>query len=119
MESLSSINSMVNSIVWGTPMIMLLLGTGIVLTLVTKGIQFIRFPFAIRQVLGKTESTGASEGTVSSFQALATSLSATVGVGNIAGVSTAIVLGGPGAVLWVFLSGLLGMATNRGKPDSR
>ena len=111
MESLSSINSMVNSIVWGTPMIMLLLGTGIVLTLVTKGIQFIRFPFAIRQVLGKTESTGASEGTVSSFQALATSLSATVGVGNIAGVSTAIVLGGPGAVLWVFLSGLLGMAT--------
>ena len=111
MESLSSINSMVNSIVWGTPMIMLLLGTGIVLTLVTKGIQFIRFPFAIRQVLGKTESTEASEGTVSSIQALATSLSATVGVGNIAGVSTAIVLGGPGAVLWVFLSGLLGMAT--------
>lgn len=111
MESLSSINSMVNSIVWGTPMIMLLLGTGIVLTLVTKGIQFIRFPFAIRQVLGKTKSTEASEGTVSSIQALATSLSATVGVGNIAGVSTAIVLGGPGAVLWVFLSGLLGMAT--------
>lgn len=92
-------------------MIAALVGTGIVLTFATRGIQFHRFPFAVRQVFGRTKSKSAGEGTVTSFQALSTSLAATVGVGNIAGVSTAIAAGGPGTLFWLFISGVFGMAT--------
>lgn len=92
-------------------MMALLLGAGLVLTVATGGVQIRRFPFAVRQVLGSLRSRGEGEGTISPFQALATSLSATVGVGNIAGVSMAIASGGPGAVFWMFASAVLGMAT--------
>lgn len=111
METLVEINSAANSIVWGLPMIVSLIGVGILLTAVTRGIQFFRFPFAVRQVLGGLGSKPAGEGTVTPFQALSTSLAATVGVGNIAGVSTAIASGGPGVLFWLFVSGLVGMAT--------
>ena len=110
MDWFLELNSSVNSIVWGPPMMVLLIGTGIFLTFATRGVQFRRFLFATRQVLGAGRKAG-GEGTVSPFQALATSLSATVGVGNIAGVSIAIATGGPGAVLWMFLTGVVGMAT--------
>ena len=92
-------------------MLALLIGAGLVLTVATGGVQFRRFPFAIREVLGKLFTKSAGEGTVTPFQALATSLASTVGVGNIAGVSTAISLGGPGALFWMFFSGVVGMAT--------
>lgn len=111
MEILFAINSKVNPIVWGLPMIVALVGAGILLTVATRGIQFYRFPFAVRQVLGGLRSKPAGEGTVTPFQALSTSLAATVGVGNIAGVSTAIASGGPGVLFWLFISGLAGMAT--------
>jgi len=110
MDWLLELNSTVNNIVWGTPMLVVLVGSGVILTVVTKGIQFRRFAYAVRQVLtGRRHPL--AQGTVSPFQALATSLSATVGVGNIAGVSIAIATGGPGAVFWMFITGLVGMAT--------
>lgn len=110
MDWLLELNSTVNDIVWGTPMLVVLVGSGVILTVVTKGIQFRRFAYAVRQVLtGRRHPL--AQGTVSPFQALATSLSATVGVGNIAGVSIAIATGGPGAVFWMFMTGLVGMAT--------
>jgi len=92
-------------------MIVLLVGTGLILTVSTGGIQFRRLGFAFREVLGNLGHSGEGEGTVSPFQAVATSLASTVGVGNIAGVSSAIAVGGPGAVFWLAVSGALGMAT--------
>ena len=92
-------------------MLLLLIGAGVILTIATHGVQFVRFGFAMREVLGKIFAPGEGEGTVRPFQALAASLSSTVGVGNIAGVATAISLGGPGALFWMWFSGVVGMAT--------
>ncbi len=92
-------------------MVVLLMGTGLLLTVLTKGIQFRKLPFAFQEVLGKLFRRSKGEGSVSPFQALSTALASTVGVGNIAGVATAIFLGGPGALFWLLVSGLLGMAT--------
>ena len=89
----------------------LLMGAGIVLTLATGGVQFARLAFAFRTVFGKLLARGPADGSVTPFQALATALASTVGVGNIAGVATAISLGGPGALFWLMVSGVLGMAT--------
>lgn len=111
MEFIAEINQRVNAVVWGAPMLVLLIGTGVLLTVLTRGIQFRRFGFAFREVFGKILHRGPGEGTVRPFQALATALASTVGVGNIAGVSTAIHLGGPGALFWLIVSGLLGMVT--------
>ncbi len=110
-EWIAGINNQLNAVVWGPPMIVLLIGTGLLLTVMTRGIQFRRLPFAFREVLGGLSRRRSGEGTVRPFQALATALASTVGVGNIAGVSTAVAAGGPGAVFWLILSGLLGMAT--------
>ena len=83
-----------------------------VLTVVTGGVQFRYLPFALREVLGKLLQKGSTEpGSVSPFQAVATALASTVGVGNIAGVATAISIGGPGALFWLWVSGVLGMCT--------
>ena len=81
------------------------------LTFVTRGVQFTQTAFAFREVLGKLFRPGTGEGTVTPFQALSTALASTVGVGNIAGVSTAIFLGGPGSLVWLLVSGMVGMAT--------
>lgn len=110
MDWLFRLNESLNSFVWGPFMLFLLMGSGACLTLATRGVQFRRFAFAVRQVI-RSGRTLRGEGTVSPFQALATSLSATIGVGNIAGVSIAIATGGPGAVFWMVVSGVLGMAT--------
>jgi AGCS family alanine or glycine:cation symporter len=111
MERIVDIHSRINGFVWGTPLIVILMGTGLFLTIWTYGIQFRRFGFAFREVLGKLRFRGAGTGTVSPFQAVATALASTVGVGNIAGVATAIHLGGPGALFWLLVSGLFGMCT--------
>jgi len=97
--------------VWGWPMLALLLGTGLLITVVTGAVQLRRLGFALREVLARITRPGGGKGDVRPFQAVATALASTVGVGNIAGVATAICLGGPGAVFWLWVSGLLGMAT--------
>jgi len=110
-ETLQRLNSTLNGYVWGWPMIALLMGTGLLLTILTSVIQLRRLGFALREVLGKIARRGGGKGDVRPFQALATALASTVGVGNIAGVATAIFIGGPGAVFWLWVSGLFGMAT--------
>src|SRR5690554_5525121 len=100
----------VSDLLWGWPMIVLLLGTGIYLTLLLKRLQFRLLRHALWLALVKRKEEGA-EGDISHFQALMTALAATVGVGNIAGVATAIASGGPGALFWMWVTGLFGMAT--------
>ncbi|MDW7674021.1 MAG: sodium:alanine symporter family protein [Bacillota bacterium] len=89
-------------------MLILLVGTGIFLTIRLKGLQFTKLLYAHKLIFTKDEN---SEGDISHFQALTTALAATIGTGNIAGVATAIFLGGPGAVFWMWMTGLVGMAT--------
>jgi AGCS family alanine or glycine:cation symporter len=110
-ETITSANAWLNSLVWGPPMLILLMGTGLLLTILTGAVQFRHMGTALREVLGKLRHKGTGEGSVSPFGAVATALASTVGVGNIAGVATAIVLGGPGALFWLWVSGLLGMCT--------
>lgn len=97
--------------VWGAPLIILLLGTGIYLTILLKGLQFRTLFSSLYLALIKRKEYGAHPGDISHFQALMTALSATVGTGNIAGVASAIAIGGPGALFWMWLTGLFGMAT--------
>jgi len=111
METFNTWERTVNGIVWGGPMIVLLMGTGVLLTIVTGGAQFRYLGFALKEVLGKLTEKSTGAGDVTPFQAVATALASTVGVGNIAGVATAITLGGPGAVFWLWVSGVLGMCT--------
>lgn len=99
-----------NKLVWGVPMLSLILGTGIFLTLGLKFMPILKISFAFKQLLrGRTGNEELGE--LSGFQALMTSLSATIGTGNIAGVATAIALGGPGALFWMWCTALVGMAT--------
>lgn len=111
LESITSANNWLNSLVWGVPMLVLLMGTGLLLLFVTGGVQFRHLHTALGEVLGKLRNRSAGAGNVTPFQAVATALASTVGVGNIAGVATAITLGGPGALFWLWVSGLLGMGT--------
>jgi len=108
MQALEEIISTLSSIVWGPPMLALLVGTGLYLTIILKGMQFRALPHAFRLVLHKDHG---HEGDISHFAALMTALAATVGIGNIVGVATAITMGGPGAVFWMWMTGLVGMAT--------
>jgi len=99
----------INSIVWGPIMLTLLLGTGVFLTIGLRGQTITRIPFAFRQLFKGRKGSG--EGEISPFNALMTALSSTVGTGNIAGVATAIGIGGPGALFWMWCTALVGMAT--------
>ena len=101
--------------VWGPYMLVLLVGTGVFLTLRLMFLQFRLLPFAFKQVFGKHDKAKSSDGDISQFGALMTALSATIGTGNIAGVATACVLGGPGAVFWMWMTALVGMATKYGE----
>ena len=107
MELITGFVNELDGLVWGWPMIILLLGTHIIMTVCTGGIQR-KIGTAIK--LSVTKDTEA-EGEVSQFGALATALASTIGTGNIIGVGTAIYLGGPGAVLWCWLTGVFGIAT--------
>ena len=108
MATLSNFLQQVNRLVWGIPLICLLLGTGIYFTCRLKFLQFAKLPLAFKLMMEKSDDT---EGDVSSFQALCTALSSTIGTGNIVGVATAIIAGGPGALFWMWVSALFGMAT--------
>jgi len=117
LDVLLSINSQINDIVWGIPALTLLVGTGIIMTILTKGFQFIRFGHMWKETIGslfrKKEILKNNEAnSISQFQALCTALSATIGTGNIAGIAYAITMGGPGAVFWMWVAAIFGMMTN-------
>jgi AGCS family alanine or glycine:cation symporter len=115
-EFILNINTKINSVVWGPPMLIALIAVGIFLTVITKSVQFTKFVVVMRETLGKVFRKGPkAEGDVTPFQALTVAMGGTVGVGNIAGVATAIALGGPGAIFWMWISGLVGMATKFGE----
>lgn len=109
LETINSILGAIDDFVWGIPLIVLILAVGIFLTIRLKGLQITKLPKAIKYIL-KNESSG-DTGEVSSFGALCTALSATIGTGNIVGVATALVAGGPGALFWMWIAALLGTAT--------
>lgn len=111
MEELNAIIGKISGFIWGWPMIILLLGTHLYMTVRLRFPQ-LRIGTAIR--LSFTKDQGAS-GDVSAFGALATALAATIGTGNIVGVATAVTLGGPGAVLWCWITGVFGMSTKYGE----
>ena len=112
MELATGIIEQLNGIVWGPPMLVLLLGVGLYLTIGLKFMPIQKIPFAF-QMLGQGTKPGdkAEAGDVTPFGALMTALSATVGTGNIAGVAAAIAIGGPGALFWMWVTALVGMAT--------
>ena len=99
----------IDDFIWGLPLIILILAVGIFLTIRLRGLQITKLPLAIRHIIAN-EKDG-KEGEVSSFGALCTALSATIGTGNIVGVATALVAGGPGALFWMWVAALLGTAT--------
>ena len=110
--TISDIVDYLNGIAWGPWMLILLVGTGIYLTVRSGFFQFTKFGYAMKNTIGKVFSKqSAGEGEVTPFQAVTTALAATVGTGNIAGVTGAIAVGGPGAVFWMWVSALFGMMT--------
>lgn len=112
LEFITELNLAVNHLVWGVPAMVCIIGVGLILTLRTGFIQIRKFPASIKATLGKLfHKEEAAEGAMTPFQAVCTALASTVGTGNIAGVAGAIALGGPGAVFWMWVSALLGMAT--------
>jgi AGCS family alanine or glycine:cation symporter len=105
MEELNAVVGTVGSFAWGPIMIVLLVGTGIWLTFGTRVVQFRKLIHAFKLLFSKDQS---ADGDITPFQALMTSLSATIGTGNIAGVATAIASGGPGAIFWMWVTGAVG-----------
>lgn len=120
LEVIAKVNSAINSVVWGWPMIILILGTGIYLTIRTKLLQVRKFGASwgetiiptVKTIGKKQKGVQKKENTVSPFEAFATAISGTVGTGNIIGVTSAIMSGGPGAVFWMWISAFFGMVTN-------
>ena len=108
MESFIPVLNAIDSFMWGPPLITLLVGTGIYLTIRLHLLQVFRLPLALRLIF-KAQNKG--EGDVSSFKALCVALAATVGTGNIVGVATAVKVGGPGAIFWMWMAAFFGMAT--------
>lgn len=108
MDAINQFFAGLSKILWGPWLLILLVGTGIWLTILLKGIQFRLLPYALRLTFSRER---AGKGDVSHFGALMISLAATIGVGNIAGVATAVAAGGPGAVVWMWITALFGMAT--------
>ncbi len=116
-ETIARINGAVNDFVWGVPVLTLLIATGVLMTVVTRVFQVTHFGHWMKHTIGsifKKHVSGHTDdsGSISQFQALCTALAATVGVGNIAGVATAIVSGGPGSIFWMWLAAFVGMMTN-------
>ena len=109
LQTINSVLTKVDDFVWGIPLIVLILATGLFLTIRLKGLQVTKFPLAIKNLLSNEKS--GNDGEVSSFAALCTALSATIGTGNIVGVATAIVAGGPGALFWMWMAAIVGTAT--------
>ncbi|MEM8727897.1 MAG: sodium:alanine symporter family protein [Chlamydiota bacterium] len=113
MNQWESFTTIVFNWVWSPPLLILISGVGIYLTLVTRGIQFRYLWYAHRLAFSRHDAQ--AEGDISHFQALMTALSGTIGIGSITGVATAIAIGGPGALFWMWTAALLGMATKFGE----
>ena len=112
LETISSINQVVNDFIWGVPAMVCIIGVGILLSVRTNFIQIRKFPYAIKTTIGRMfKKKEAGDGAMTPFQAVCTALAGTVGTGNIAGVAGAIAIGGPGAVFWMWCSAVLGMCT--------
>ena len=114
MEMILNVIAKLNdNIVWGLPMVILMIGTGLFLTFLTKGVIFTKFHIVMRYttktLFQKVDKSQLEEGTITPFQAVCTALAATVGTGNIVGVALAIATGGPGAIFWLWVSALVGM----------
>lgn len=110
---LNLVGKLNDNIIWGLPMVILMIGTGVFLTLLTKGVIFTKFNvvmrYTTRTLFQKSDKAQKEDGAITPFQAVCTALAATVGTGNIVGVALAIATGGPGAVFWLWVSALVGM----------
>lgn len=114
MQAFMSTIDKIDAFLWGIPLLVLLVGTGIFMTIRLTGLQFRKFGYAMQQTIGKVfskEKVEAVDGALTPFQAMCTALAGSVGTGNVAGVASAIALGGPGAVFWMWISALVGMCT--------
>lgn len=116
-ETISHYNGIINGIVWGIPALILLIGTGVLMTILTKGFQFTHFGHMMKETVGslfkkKDILKNKDPKSISQFQALCTALSATIGTGNIAGIAYAITMGGTGSVFWMWIAAIFGMMTN-------
>lgn len=120
LKVVEDVNGKINGIVWGWPMIILILGTGVIITILLKGMQVRKFKDsinstivpAIKEIGKKKEKSNKKENSISQFEAFSAAISGTVGTGNIIGVTSAILTGGPGAVVWMWISAFFGMITN-------
>lgn len=118
-EMITKVNSAVNSFVWGVPMLVLLVGTGILMTALTRFFQLSHIGHWFKQTIGGifhdehiTKHTDKEDQSISQFQSLCTALAATIGTGNIVGVASALIAGGPGAIFWMWIVAFFGMMTN-------
>ncbi|WPC76917.1 alanine/glycine:cation symporter family protein [Vibrio porteresiae] len=111
MELIQDILGKINGLVWGVPMLVMILGVGIFLNIGLKFMPLFNIGRAFKLLWSGRQTTDKGKGEIPPFQALMTALSATVGTGNIAGVATAVFIGGPGALFWMWMTALLGMAT--------
>lgn len=118
-QIIETVNNAVNGFVWGVPMLVLLVGTGILMTCLTKAFQLTHFTFWVRHTIGSifrekhvTQHTEKGDAAISQFQSLCTALAATIGTGNIVGVASALISGGPGAIFWMWIVAFFGMMTN-------
>ena len=110
MEQILSLLDTAYGVVWGAPLLLLLTGIGLYLTIRLKGLQFTYLPYALKLAFGP-QHPGQGKGDITHFQSLMTALAATIGIGNIAGVATAMTVGGRGALFWMWITALIGMAT--------
>ena len=118
-ELITNVNNTINGFVWGVPMLVLLVGTGILMTILTKFFQLSHLGHWFKNTVGGifhdehvTKHTEAGDQSISQFQSLCTALAATIGTGNIVGVASALVAGGPGAIFWMWVVAFFGMMTN-------
>ncbi len=118
-DSVTRINGAVNGFVWGIPMLVLLVGTGVLMTVLTKFFQLSHIGHWFKNTIGGifsdkhvTKHTGKDDKAISQFQSLCTALAATIGTGNIVGVASALIAGGPGAIFWMWIVAFFGMMTN-------
>lgn len=109
MDNIMGVLTTIQNYVWGPPTLLLLIGTGLYFTIKLRGMQVTKFPRAVKSIFEKERGTG--DGDVSAFATLCTTLAADIGTGSIVGVATALRIGGPGAMFWMWVSAVLGMVT--------
>ena len=117
LQTIAAVNQAVNNFIWGVPAMVCIIGVGLLLSVRTGFLQIRKFPYTIKTTIGRMfRKKDASDGAMTPFQAVCTALAGTVGTGNIAGVATALTLGGPGAVFWLWVSAFVGMMTAFASP---